>query len=89
MLFKAKRNPVYELQKNLEKEKVLLGKIDENGQVETDDKIMYGIIEKIFEIGKDNTKKVGLKNKLIWGLIGLFIGTIGTLLLFYMRLLKP
>jgi len=89
MLFKKERNPVYELQKDLDKERVLLGYLDEEGKFETDDKIRYSLIEKIFNEGITNTKKVSKASKVMWGFWGFVGGACIMMILFFARILKP
>ena len=88
MLFKKEVNPVFELQKDLEKERILLGRIDETGKLETDDKMMYNLIEKIFDKGKKYYKKNNLISKIIWAACGFLGGSIFVTILSLLKIIK-
>jgi len=89
MLFQNKKNPVFELQKKLDKEKIMIGQIVEDDKFETNDKMVFGVIEKIYNFGKETVKKDKLTNKIFWAFCGFAGGCAIVLMLFFTRILKP
>lgn len=74
-LIKNKVNPIYKLQNDLAKMKIIFGLIDEDdGKLEVNDKQTYTIIEKIYNLGVESRSKASLKSKIFWAGIALFIG---------------
>ena len=75
-----KKNPVFELQKELIKHKYILGVLDVDGSIESNDKIYYDITNKIYTCVKDDANKVTKMNRiLMFGggiLLGALIGVI-------------
>ena len=88
MLFKTKINPVFELQKQLNEENVLLGYLDKENKFETDDKIKYTLIERIFNTGVSFIKKATLINKIMWMVWGFIAGAGLMTILFLLRIIK-
>jgi hypothetical protein len=81
MLFKKeKRNPILEIQEHLEKEGVILGKLENNGQVESNSKLSYSIVEHIYALGTGKIKKQNTINKIIFIVVGLVIGFLAAML---------
>ena len=89
MLFQKKKNPVLELQKQLDKERILMGKVLEDEKFETDDKIMFSLIERIFEAGKEEAVRLKLMDKIWWGFWGFIAGAFIVQLLFFTKIINP
>jgi hypothetical protein len=59
MFKKEKKNPILELQKELESEgnRIVLGQVEDDGRVEVNDKLSYKIVEYIYNKGAESKKK--------------------------------
>ena len=58
MFKKPKVNPVYVIEQELVKEKILIGKFHENGELETNEKFMFDILQIIYNrVLQDNKKR--------------------------------
>lgn len=75
-MLKEKKNPIYELQKKLISERIVLGNIDEENNVESNDKIYYDILENIYNEGKKTVKKNNKTKNILMIIIGFASGTL-------------
>ena len=57
MIRSDEKNPVYELEKTAIKQRYLVGKLDDDGCIETNEKIMYDFMEQIYEKGAEKAKR--------------------------------
>jgi hypothetical protein len=76
MFKQEKKNPVLELQKELENEgnKIVLGQVEDDGRVEVNDKLSYKIVEYIYNRGIDSKKKKSTMHKIIFFIFGTALG---------------
>ena len=81
MFKKLKKNPVFELQKKLLDQKIIMGFLEDDGKLETDDKIMYTITEIIYNEAAKEEKKNDTKIKFIFAALGLVAGIFFAMLL--------
>ena len=76
MFKKPKVNPVYAIEQELVKERIVVGKFLESGELETTEKYMFDVLNVIYLRVQKDMKKGRMKWYFFWSLLSFLIGGI-------------
>lgn len=76
MFKKIKTNPVYEIEKLLVNEKVVVGKMNEMGELDVNEKCMYDTIDFVYKKALEGQKKGKYGWYIVWSAVSLIVGLI-------------
>jgi hypothetical protein len=75
MLGDKKPNPVYELEKKWLEQKYVVGRIDSDGNFETNEKLMFEFMNSVYQEGY-KAKKISKIWYALWTVLGFIVGLV-------------